>query len=108
MSAIRRLSAILSLSLFVLAARAQPVSDIPAAKESKPYKVLTSGKQVTIKSTKGIKQVMVWSTNGNRIVEHRAVNNSLYSFTVPSNHKTCYIMVGLDDGKVYTEKIGIP
>ncbi len=103
MSAIRRLSAIAFMSLLFFTARAQPSAD-PA--EKKPYRVLTSGKQVTIKSTKNIRHIMLWTTGGDRIVEQKEVNASSFVINLPLNQKTFFLMVGLSDGKIYTEKIG--
>ena len=103
---IRRLLTILSMSIAVIISHAQPVTD-NAVKEAKPYKVLTSGKQITIKSTKGISHVMLWTNGGNRLVEQRGINASSYSFTIPINGKVFFLMVGLVNGKIYTEKIGV-
>ena len=102
MKAIRRLSAIVSLSAFAFALQAQPVT-----KETKPYKVLTAGKQITIKSTKDISHVMLWTNGGNRLVEQKKINSSSYSFTIPINGKFFFLMVGLVNGRIYTEKIGV-
>ena len=54
-----RLMAMLLLSVLFLAGEAQPVK-----KETKPYKVLTAGRQLTIKSTKNIQHIMLWTTGG--------------------------------------------
>jgi hypothetical protein len=107
MSAVHRLCAAAFLSLLFLFSQAQPLPDPPVNKDPKPYQLLTSGKQLTIKSTRGIRQVMLWTVNGNRVVEQRAVNNNSYTINIPVNHKTFFLMVGLNDGKVYTEKIGV-
>lgn len=107
MSVIRRLSAVAFLSVLFLFSQAQPVTEPPATKDIKPYQLFTSGKQLTIKSTKNIRQVMVWTISGNRVVEQREVNNNSYTINIPVDHKTFFLMVGLSDGKVYTEKIGI-
>ena len=66
-----RLMAIVSLSMIISTAVAQPAinsSDISFKKESKPFKILTDGKRVTVKSTKDIKTIMVWTATGHRIV----------------------------------------
>ncbi len=107
LKAIRRLMAIASFSLFVIALQAQPVSNDPVKKETKPYKVLTSGKQVTIKSSKEIKHVMLWTSGGNRLVEQKEINNNSFTFTIPISGSYFFLMVGLANGKIYTEKIGI-
>lgn len=103
---IRRLLAVAILSTSLFVSQAQP-DMIPAAKESKPYKILTTGKQITIKSSKQIKHVMVWTASGNRVVEQREINNSSFVVNIPLNQKTFFLMVGLSDGKIYTEKIGL-
>jgi hypothetical protein len=107
LKAIRRLMAIASFSLFVIASQAQPASNDPFKKETKPYKVLTSGKQVTIRSSKEIKHVMLWTSGGNRLVEQKEINNNSFTFTIPINGSYFFLMVGLANGKIYTEKIGI-
>ena len=104
---IRRLLAATLLSLLFITAGAQSNNKFPATSETKPYKVSTSGKQVTIKSTKAIKHVMVWTTGGNRIIEQKEINNSSYTFTIPVNQKTFFLMIGLDGGKIYTERMGL-
>ncbi len=106
LKAINRLMAVASLTLLMFASQAQP-ADIPAKKEIKPYKVLTSGKQITIKSNKEIKHVMLWTNGGNRLVEQREINSNSYTFTIPINGSYFFLMVGLGDGKIYTEKIGL-
>jgi hypothetical protein len=97
--------AILSLSIFEL--QAQPDGPFPEKKETKPYKVLTSGKQITIKSVKDINHVMLWTTGGNRVVEQKEINKSSFTFTIPVNQNAFYLMIGLVGGKIYTEKIGV-
>ncbi len=85
---------------------AQPVTD--PGKPAKPYKVLTSGKQVTVKSTRAMKNLMVWTSSGNRIVEQRDLNQSSYSFRADiKGEKYFFLMVQYDGMKPFTEKIGI-
>lgn len=105
--AIRKAFAILSLSLLFISSQAQPVSNQPVKKETRPYKILTSGKQITVKSTKNIQNIMLWTTDGHRVVEQKEINNSSYSFIIPINEKIYFLMIGMDGGKIYTEKIGI-
>ncbi|HEX2845799.1 MAG TPA: hypothetical protein VHN59_04575 [Chitinophagaceae bacterium] len=101
--------AALILSTLIIEAEAQPALATAAdsAKPAKPYRILTSGRQITIKSTKDIKSVMVWSSGGNRILEQKEVNNSNYNFRISVNEKIFFIRLQLADGKVYSEKIGI-
>lgn len=104
MSAIRRLCAIFSLSLLFFTMEAQTVN---TPWENKPYKVLTSGKQVTIKSGKTIDHVMVWTAGGDRVVEQKNINASSFSVDLPVNQKQFFLMISLKDGRRYTERIGI-
>ena len=106
LSAIQRLTAVVTLSLLFFFIHVQSAEQ-PVKIEAKPYKVLTAGKQITIKSTKSIKHVMVWTTGGNRVIEQKEINNSTFTFTIPVNQKTFYLMIGLEGGKIYTEKMGV-
>lgn len=103
--AIQRLLACVSFVMVVTGATAQV--NAVSKQEEKPYKLLTSSKQVTIKSTKTIKHIMLWTTGGNRVVEQKDINASSFIVTIPVNQKTFFLMIGLSDGKIYTEKIGI-
>lgn len=107
MQYIRRLMAVVLLCFFLIASQAQPGSKEPIIKEAKPYKLFTYGRKITIKSTKNIKQVMLWTTGGYRVVEQKEINNNFYVVNIPVNQKTFFLMIGLSDGKIYTEKIGI-
>ena len=75
--------------------------------EKKPYKVLTAGKQVTIKSTSTIKSIMVWTSSGHRIVEQKSINANNFTFRISVNEKIFFIMLRMEDGKHFTEKIGV-
>ena len=107
MNAIRRLMAIVSLSVMVAAVQAQPTTNEVPKKEAKPYKLLSSGRQITIKSNKNIMHVMLWTTSGYRVVEQKEINNNSFVVNIPVNQKTFFLMIGLSDGKIYTEKIGV-
>ena len=85
----------------------QPYIETVAPPEAKPFKVLTAGRQITIKSAKNIKTIMVWTAGGHRIVEQKSVNAPTYTFNITVNEKVFFVMVQLPDGKVYTEKIGV-
>ena len=110
MSSAFRFLAVAVLSGFFLVARAQPLEtpDNNIAKvPTKPYRVLSSGKHITIRSNKDIQHVMLWTTGGHRVVEQREINSPTYTFIIPVNDKIFFLMVGLNDGKIYTEKIGV-
>ena len=106
-SSLRRLLAVASLSVLFFVSRAQPSINQSVKKENRPYKVLTSGKQVTIKSSRNIQHVMLWTSNGHRVVEQREINAESCTFTIPVNEKIFFLMVGLEGGKIYTEKIRV-
>lgn len=104
--ATRRFMVIVTSLLFTLASLAQPAND--SFKETgKPYRILTSGKQVTVKSSKLMKNIMVWTASGHRIVEQREVNASTFNFNTPAKEKICFIMIQYDGMKPFTEKIGV-
>jgi hypothetical protein len=50
---------------------------------------------------------MIWTNGGNRLIEQRSINANNYSFTIPINGKFFFLMVGLSNGKIYIEKIGV-
>lgn len=82
---------------------AQPVNKNAA----KPYRILTSGKEVTIKSTKPIQAVMVWTASGHRIVEQKNINAASFTFSIRISEKIFFAMVQYKDNERYTEKIGL-
>ena len=106
-SSVRRLLAAAALSVSFFVSQAQPAADPSVKKETRPYKVLNTGKQITIKSSRNIQHVMMWTNNGHRVVEQREINADSYTFTIPVNEKIFFLMVGLEGGKIYTERIGI-
>ena len=73
----------------------------------KPYKILTSGKEFTVKSTKEIKSVIVWTATGHRVVEEKAVNATSFTFNLNVTEKVFFIMIQFEGSKPYTEKIGV-
>ena len=106
-SSVRRLLAAVVLSISFFVSRAQ-TAEVPIKKETRPYKVLNTGKQITIKSSRNILQVMMWTNNGHRVIEQREINADSYTFIIPVQEKIFFLMVGLEGGKIYTEKIGMP
>jgi hypothetical protein len=86
---------------------AQAADSNNVAATAKPYKVMTSGRQITIKSSKPVYHVMIWTTDGNRVAEQKEINSNSFSVTLPVSRRTFFLMVGLTNGKVYTEKIGV-
>jgi hypothetical protein len=102
MSVIHRLTILLLLfSLFITA------DGQTGNKEAEPYKVVISGKQLTVKSKKNIKHVMLWTSSGHRVVEQREINAESFTFAIPVYEKIFFLMIGLYGGRIYTVKIGL-
>lgn len=104
---IQRLCVAVCFTIICFPINAQSTPPAKPGPLAKPYKVMTSGKQITINSSRNIFNVMLWTTGGNRVVEQKDINTTNYTFTVPVNQKTFFLMISLSDGKVYTEKIGV-
>lgn len=106
LATLRKIVTIALLSGLFLFTNAQGTAGL-IKKESKPYRILTSGKQITIKSTKDIRSVMVWTASGHRIVEQREINAPSYSFNVGVNEKIFFVMLEFANEQRFTEKIGV-
>lgn len=104
---LRRLLAIVFLSVGISSSLAAQSDEIPGKKNS-PYRISAAGKQITIRANKSIRHVMLWTTDGNRVAEHKDINATTFTLDANINRKTFFLMIGLNDGKVYTEKIGLP
>jgi hypothetical protein len=102
-SVIRKSTAVLIVLSAVLFLQAQPAGK----NENKPYSILTSGKQVTIKSTKEILGIMVWTADGHRIVEQKGINAASFTFSIGISGKVFFLLLELKGNKRYTEKIGM-
>jgi len=74
---------------------------------AKPFRVLTNGQRITIQSSKNISNVIVWTSSGNRFVEQTNIETPTFTFTIPSKEKCVFMMVELQGGRSYTEKIGV-
>lgn len=108
---VRKVVAISILICLSIVSQAQTLKQTSSVKEiektAKPYRILTSGKQITVKSTKEIKSLMIWTSGGNRVLEEKNVNASQYNFRVTIPEKIFFIMLRLVDGRAYSEKIGV-
>jgi hypothetical protein len=106
---IRRLMTVVVITLLSVSTYAQPVpaNQGETSRTNKPYKILTSGKQITVKSTKDIKGIMVWTATGHRIVEEKEVNATSYSFNINVTEKVFFVMIQFEGSKPYTEKVGV-
>jgi hypothetical protein len=106
---IRGLMAIIVITCLPVFSLAQPAGNVVKENENpkKPYKILTSGKQITVKSSKTIKSIMVWTASGHRILEQKEINATSFSFDVNVREKVFFVMIGYEGLKPYTEKIGM-
>lgn len=86
---------------------AQITSAKTESRLAEPFRILTSGKKITIQAKQNIKEVMVWTSNGHRLIEQKEINSSTYSFTITINEKIFFLRVDMADGKMFTKKIGI-
>jgi hypothetical protein len=103
-------AAILFASISSISLAQDPGPKAKAATEisaTKPFRILTNGQRITIQSNKNISSLIAWTASGNRFVEQTNVHAPSYIFVVPSKEKYVFVMLQLDGGKRYTEKIGI-
>lgn len=73
----------------------------------KPYKILTSGKTITIKSNVNLKNLIIWTAGGNRVVEQKNLSKQEFSFTSTIRESVYFILMEMENGQRFTEKIGI-
>lgn len=111
MSMKKHLLLLFSLSLTLAVSVHLPAQENPAAKtvstDSKPFRILTSGKKITIQSKQNLKTVIVWTSNGHRLVEQKDINSNSYSFNITIPDKIFFVRVDMEDGKMYTQKLGV-
>lgn len=105
-SFIRRYVAIIAVACISVLSQAQNAGST-GPNPKKPYKILTSGRQITVKSTKDIKNIMVWTASGHRIVEQKEINEPSFSFTINVTEKVFFVMIQFEGSRPYTEKIGV-
>ena len=78
-----------------------------AGKTTRPYKISNYGRQFTVKSTKPIQHIMVWTTDGHRVVEQKDINSKEARVEIPVYRKAYFVMIYMTGGKSYSEKIGV-
>lgn len=89
-----------------------PGKNKPASekKATKSFKILTSGRQITIKSTDNnnkLKEILVWTSSGNRIVEQHDLDIPSYEFTINVNENIFFLLLEMKDGSRHTQKFGV-
>jgi hypothetical protein len=103
-------AAILFAFISIISLAQDPVAKAKSATEistTKPFRILTNGQRITIQSNKNISNLIVWTASGDRFVEQTNVQAPTYNFVVPSKEKYVFVMLQLEGGKRYTEKIGV-
>ncbi len=88
-------------------AQAKPLRSEETKSTTKPFKILTNGRQITIQARQTIKSVMLWTAGGHRFIEEKNLNTTSYTFTFPPKEKICFLMIETAEGKRFTEKIGV-
>ncbi|MBK6936516.1 MAG: hypothetical protein IPH18_06250 [Chitinophagaceae bacterium] len=78
-----------------------------ASKAIRPYKISNYGRQFIVKSTKNIQHIMIWTTDGHRVVEQKDINSKEAKVEIPVYRKAYFILIYMADGKSYSEKIGV-
>jgi hypothetical protein len=102
-------SAAVFVTLTFTIAEANPIHDtsITGKPAAKPFKILTAGKRITVKSDQDIAKIMVWTSSGHRFVEENNVNAAYYSFDVTIREHYFFMLLEMKDGKRYTQKFGV-
>jgi ribosomal 50S subunit-recycling heat shock protein len=98
---------VFSISVSGPAPAQEPGSVKTENKSAKPFRILTSGRKITIQAKKNIKTVIVWTSGGHRIIEQKDINATSYSFEITIQEKIFFVRVDMEDDKMYTQKIGV-
>ena len=112
--AIQYTLAVAAFFMIVITSHGQKDDNIPPKNKSvtekkvtKPYKILTSGKRITVQSRNNIKRILVWTSSGHRIVEQHELDVPSYNFTIPGEEKIFFLMLETNNGNRYTDKFGV-
>ena len=97
----------LSLSVSLIAPAQSYNSDKKEISADRPYKILTNGKRITVQAKQNIKAVFVWTTGGHRVIEQKEINLTSYTFNIKVPEKVFFIRVDFEDGKNFTQKLGV-
>ena len=75
--------------------------------KSRPYRLLTAGRQVTIRCTQRLESIMVWTSGGHRVIEQKDIKKEEFQFQLTVPARAYFIMIRLSDGSSYSEKFGV-
>lgn len=83
-------------------------AQVPGNKESTlPYKVITEGNRITLRSTIKMNKILVWTASGHRVAEEHKLDTYTWTYRVTISENIFFIMVETADGKRSTKKIGL-
>jgi hypothetical protein len=74
---------------------------------TRPFKVLTSGKKITIQAKKDMVNLIAWTSSGERIQEKKNLNEKQFIFTAPSKENMVFILIEFGGGERHTYKVGL-
>ena len=72
---------------------------------TRPFKMYSAGKQLTLRSPKPMHRILVWTIEGDRLAEWREAASSQVTIELPVFRKVYFLMVVFADGKVWSGKI---
>ena len=76
-------------------------------KSNPPFRLITSGKKITVQAKQNIQSVIVWTASGHRVIEQKDINSTSYSFDITINAKIFFVRVDMADGTMSTKRIGL-
>jgi hypothetical protein len=76
-------------------------------KSNPPFRLLTSGKKITVQAKQNIQSVIVWTASGHRVIEQKDINSTAFSFDITINAKIFFVRVDMADGTMHTKRIGL-
>lgn len=85
----------------------KPIAENNVSRAKKPFKILTSGRTITIKSTNNLKNIMIWTSQGNRVVEQKDIRQTQFTYNATIRENVFFILVEMESGERFTERVGI-
>lgn len=83
------------------------IAENSVSRAKKPFKILTSGRTITIKSTNNLKNIMIWTSQGNRVVEQKDIRQTQFTYNATISENVFFILVEMESGERFTERVGI-
>lgn len=98
---------IFAMTGFSQKASPKTIAENNVSRAKKPFKVLTNGRTITIKSTTNLKNIMIWTSQGNRVVEQKDIRQTQFTYNATIRENVFFILVEMENGGRYTERVGI-